>query len=198
VNIINYSWIYIYKKIFKFSKPSILEDRIWDTDISSSTSMDITFNTLNTMCFTLKIIVSWSFGNKIVIFMDDRSKSSNKSCDKFCIFASCSPPPWEEAQWHMLIKLWVAFVAIHLCPCALSLLFFLSLVNLLSSFLCAEKPLQAQLRSAQFLCKKRNRWLPPAEYCCFPHHHLSIFCSIMGNATVFQNNWFRYLEEDSL
>jgi hypothetical protein len=131
VNIINYSWIYIYKKIFKFSKPSILEDRIWDTDISSSTSMDITFNTLNTTCFTLKIIVSWSFGNKIVIFMDDRSKSSNKSCDKFCIFASCSPPPWEEAQWHMLIKLWVAFVAIHLCPCALSLLFFLSLVNLL-------------------------------------------------------------------
>lgn len=154
VNIINYSWIYIYKKIFKFSKPSILEDRIWDTDISSSTSMDITFNTLNTMCFTLKIIVSWSFGNKIVIFMDDRSKSSNKSCDKFCIFASCSPPPWEEAQWHMLIKLWVAFVAIHLCPCALSLLFFLSLVNLLSSFLCAEKPLQAQLRSSS--CARRE------------------------------------------
>ncbi|KAJ6874621.1 hypothetical protein NC652_034344 [Populus alba x Populus x berolinensis] len=44
----------------------------------------------------------------------------------------------------------------------------------------------------------RNRWLPPPEYCCFLHHHLSIFCSIMGNAAVFQHNWFKYLEEDSL
>lgn len=62
----------------------------------------------------------------------------------------------------MLIKLWVAVVAIDLCPCALSLLFFLSSVDFSSSFLSAEKPLQEQLRSIS--CARRQKSMAASSW----------------------------------